>query len=80
MYGIYGSMSAVNAAGNIVSNMNGNANSPGVTMTGIVVNSGLSTQSSIISENVVHSLSNSVIGGSAGSVYGMDFTLPHWGT
>jgi hypothetical protein len=79
MYGIYGSMSAVNAAGNVVSNMSGNANSPGVTMTGIVVNTPLSTQPSSISQNVVHTLSNSVTGGSAGSVYGMDFTLPSLG-
>jgi hypothetical protein len=49
MYGVYGALNAVNAAGNVVSNMSGNANSPAVTMTGIVVNAPLSTQPSTIS-------------------------------
>jgi hypothetical protein len=76
MYGIYSSLNALNVAGNVVRNMNGKANSPGVTMTGILVSAPLATQRTTFSQNIVHSLSNTVTGGSAGSVYGMDFLLP----
>jgi len=76
MYGIYGSPNALNARGNVVSNMSGNANSPGVTMTGIFVSAPVATQATKVSQNTVHSLTNTVTGGSPGSVYGMDFTLP----
>lgn len=75
MYGIYSSPNALNANGNVVSNMNGNANSPGVTMTGIVVNAPTAAQPTTVSQNTVHSLSNTATGVSVGSVYGMDFTL-----
>jgi len=76
VYGIYSSLNALNATGNVVRNMNGKANSPGVTMTGILVSAPLATQPTTFSQNTVHSLSNTVTGGSAGSVYGMDFLLP----
>src|SRR5207249_3237004 len=76
MYGIYAAQNAVSATGNVVRNMNGNANSPGVTMTGVLVLAPVAAQPTIVSQNTVHSLSNTVTGGSAGSVYGMDFLLP----
>src|SRR4029453_17128896 len=66
MYGIYSSLNALNAAGNVVRNMNGKANSPGVTITGILVSAPLATQPTTFSQNIVHSLSNTVTGGSAG--------------
>jgi hypothetical protein len=70
------SASAVSATGNLVRNMSGNANGSGVTMSGIIVSAGTATQPSTISQNTVHSLSNTVTGGSAGTVDGMDVTLP----
>src|SRR5438552_16685006 len=76
VYGNYSSLNALNATGNVVRNMNGKANSPGVTMTGILVSAPLATQPTTFSQTTVHSLSNTVTGGSAGSVYGMDFLLP----
>ena len=79
MYGIYCSLNALNATGNVVHDINGNANSPGVTMTGILVLAPAAAQPTTVSQNTVHSLSNTVTGGSAGSVYGMDLTLPSLG-
>jgi len=76
MYGIYSSLNALNAAGNVVRNMSGNANGPGVTMTGILVSAPLATQPTTVSLNTVHTLSNRVTGSSVGAVYGMHFLLP----
>src|SRR4029453_14029534 len=56
--------------------MKGNGNGPVVTMTGIFVNAPGATQPTTVSQNTVHSLSNTVAEGRIGSVYGMDFTLP----
>ena len=79
MYGIYDGSKALNSSGNVVRNMNGNANSLGVTMAGILVSAPTATQPSAVSQNTVHSLTNTVTGGTAGFLYGMDFTLPSLG-
>jgi trimeric autotransporter adhesin len=70
------SLNAVSATGNLVRNMNGNANGSGVTMSGILVSAGTATQPTTVSQNTIHSLSNIVTGGSAGTVDGIDVTLP----
>src|SRR5581483_5072520 len=76
MYGVFAGSKALSATGNVVSNMNGNANSTGITMAGLAVNAATATQPSTISQNTVHSLTNTVTGGSAGFTYGMEFILP----
>src|SRR2546430_3223210 len=45
-------------------------------MGGLAISSGNATAASTISQNTVHSLSNTVTGGSAGAIYGIDLTLP----
>ena len=76
VYGINSFSSAVSATGNVVRNMIGNANGAVVTMGGLIISAGSSTQANTFSQNTVHSLSNTVTGGSSGAVYAMDFTLP----
>ena len=78
-YGVYGmqTLSApVNVIGNVVRNLTGNCNGATVCASGIVVSSGTSNQPNIIARNTIHSLSNTVTGGSSGAVYALDLALP----
>ena len=61
--------------GNVTRNLTGNANGGVVVMSGIVVSNASSTIPSTISQNTVHSLSDTVTGGSSGAVYAMDLTF-----
>jgi hypothetical protein len=77
MYGIQTALPAVSMTGNTVRNMVGNANfAATVVQSGYVVNvSTAATNSSLISRNTVHSLSNAS-GSTNASIYAMDLTLP----
>ncbi|HEU0275216.1 MAG TPA: hypothetical protein VFQ83_11870 [Candidatus Udaeobacter sp.] len=76
MYGISTSSSAVDAEGNLVRNMIGNSTSTASAVTGIAVNAPVATHATLVSQNTVHSLSNTATGSSNASISGMDFTLP----
>src|SRR5205085_5872890 len=77
MYGIQTTLPALSMTGNTIRNMVGNSNFPAtVVQSGIVVNiSTAVTNSSQISRNTVHSLSNAS-GAAQTSIYAMDLTLP----
>ncbi len=77
MYGIQTALPAISMNGNTVRNMVGNSNFPAtVVQSGYVVNvSTAATNSSQISRNVVHSLSNAS-GAAQTSIYAFDLTLP----
>ena len=77
MYGIQTALPAISMNGNTVRNMVGNSNFPAtVVQSGYVVNvSTAVANSSQISRNVVHSLSNAS-GSAQTSIYAMDLTLP----
>jgi Bacterial Ig-like domain (group 3) len=77
MYGIQTALPAISMTGNIVRNMSGNANAAGIVVaSGYVVNvSSTASNSSLISRNTVHSLSNAS-GAGATAIYSMDLTLP----
>jgi len=77
MYGIQTALPAISMTGNTVRNMVGNSNFPAtVVQSGYVVNvSTAVTNSSLISRNSVHSLSNAS-GAAQTSIYAMDLTLP----
>jgi hypothetical protein len=74
MYGIQTALPTLSMTGNLIRNFSGNANGAVVTMSGLALSS--SAGASLISQNTVHSLSNTVTGGSAGAVYAIDLTLP----
>ncbi len=76
VYGIQALSAPVNMSGNMVRNLAGNSNGATVAGAGIVVSSGTSNQPNIIARNTVHSLSNTVTGGSSGAVYAIDLALP----
>ena len=76
MYGIQVALPATSMNGNVVRNITGNANGATVVMSGISISSGSATVASTIAHNTVHSLTNSASGGSAGSAYAVDLTLP----
>ncbi len=77
MYGIQTALPSISMTGNTVRNMVGNSNFPAtVVMSGYVVNvSTAVTNTSLISRNTVHSLSNAS-GAAQTSIYAMDLTLP----
>jgi hypothetical protein len=77
MYGIQTALPAVSMTGNTVRNLVGNSTFPAtVVQSGIVVNvSTAVTNSSQISRNTIHSLSNAS-GAAQTSIYAMDLTLP----
>ena len=80
-YGMYGiQVSAANGiiTRNLVRNMTGNANGAVVTMSGIIMSA--STGVSTVSQNTVHSLTDTVTGGSAGAIYAIDCSLPATGS
>jgi hypothetical protein len=62
------------ATGNLIRNISGNANAASVVMGGIIVQTA-ATGASTISQNTVHSLSNTVTGGAAGAIYAIDLTF-----
>ncbi|MEK6299798.1 MAG: C25 family cysteine peptidase [Acidobacteriota bacterium] len=73
MYAIQNANANLTATGNTIRNMIGNANGAVVVMSGILVTG--STGVNTISQNTVHSLSNTVTGGSAGAIYAIDCSL-----
>jgi hypothetical protein len=77
MYGIQTALPAISMTGNTVRNMVGNSTFPAtVVQSGYVINvSTAATNSSTISRNTVHSLSNAS-GAAQTSIYAMDLTLP----
>ncbi len=77
MYGIQTALPAVSMSGNTVRNFVGNSNFPAtVVASGITVNvSNTATNSSLISRNTIHTLSNAS-GAAQTSIYAMDLTLP----
>ena len=77
MYGIQTAASPVLMTGNTVRNMVGNSNFPAtVVMSGINASIGTgATNTSLISRNTVHSLSNAS-GAAQTSIYAIDLTLP----
>ncbi|MFL6334266.1 MAG: Ig-like domain repeat protein [Pyrinomonadaceae bacterium] len=77
MYGIQTALPALSMTGNTVRNLVGNSTFPAtVVESGIVVNiSTAVTNSSRISRNTIHSLSNAS-GAASTSIYAMDLTLP----
>jgi uncharacterized repeat protein (TIGR01451 family) len=77
MYGIQTALPAISMTGNVVRNMVGNSNFPAtVVQSGYVINvSTAATNTSLISRNTVHSLSNAS-GAAQTSIYAMDLTLP----
>ncbi len=77
MYGIQTQLPAVSITGNTIRNMVGNSNFPAtVVMSGLSVNvSTAATNTSQISRNTIHSLSNAS-GGAQTSIYAIDLTLP----
>lgn len=77
MYGIQTALPAISMTGNVVRNMVGNSNFPAtVVQSGYVINvSTAATNSTLISSNSVHSLTNSS-GAAQTSIYAMDLTLP----
>jgi bacillolysin len=75
LYGIQISLPSVSMTGNVVRNLTGNANGAVVVMSGISVASGTAVAASTISQNTVHSLHNTVVGGSSGAIYAVDLTL-----
>lgn len=77
LYGIQISLPPAILTGNVVRNMVGNGNAASVVMSGIIMASGTSAATSTISGNTVHSLSNTVTGGSSGAVYAIDLALPN---
>jgi len=77
MYGIQTALPAVSMTGNTVRNLVGSSNFPAtVVSSGIIVNvSTAVTNTSTISRNTIHSLSNAS-GAAQTSIYAMDLTLP----
>ncbi|HEX7314759.1 MAG TPA: Ig-like domain repeat protein [Pyrinomonadaceae bacterium] len=77
MYGIQTALPAVSMTGNTIRNLVGNSTFPATVVgSGIVVNvSTAVTNTSTISRNTVHSLSNAS-GAAQTSIYAMDLTLP----
>ncbi len=77
MYGIQTQLAAVSMTGNTIRNMVGNSNFPAtVVMSGLSVNvSTAATNTSLISRNTIHSLSNAS-GAAQTSIYAIDLTLP----
>jgi hypothetical protein len=73
MYGIQNANANLTATGNTIRNMIGNANGAVVVMSGIIMSG--STGANTISQNTVHSLSDTVTGGSAGAIYAIDCSL-----
>ncbi|MFZ2235167.1 MAG: choice-of-anchor D domain-containing protein [Dokdonella sp.] len=76
LYGISVSGSAGIVTGNTIRNFTGNGNGATVVMQGIGVSAGTAAAPSTVARNTVHSLSNTVVGGSSGAVYALDFTFP----
>ena len=74
MYAIQCALPNLTATGNTIRNMNGNANGAVVTMSGIITSG--STGVNTISQNTVHSLTDTVTGGSAGAIYAIDCGFP----
>jgi hypothetical protein len=75
LYAIQVALPPISMTGNVARNLTGNSNGGVVVMSGIVVSNASSTIPSTISQNTVHSLSDTVTGGSQGAVYAMDLTL-----
>jgi hypothetical protein len=75
LYAIQVALPPVSMTGNVTRNLTGNSNGGVVVMSGIVVSNASSTIPSTISQNTVHSLSDTVTGGASGAVYAMDLTL-----
>ncbi|MCC6866014.1 MAG: T9SS type A sorting domain-containing protein [Ignavibacteria bacterium] len=62
-------------SGNNINNINGNANGAVVLMSGIAMISNTASGVTSITQNTIHSLNNTVTGGSAGAIYAMDLQL-----
>ena len=75
MNGIQIILPSVSMTDNVIRNLAGNANGAAVVMSGITISSGSATDASTISQNTVHSLSNTETGGSPGAIYGIDVTF-----
>ena len=76
LYGISVSGSTGIVTGNTIRNFTGNANGATVVMQGIGVSAGTAAAPSTVARNTVHSLNNTVAGGSSGAIYALDFTFP----
>ncbi len=74
MYGIQVATASLTAQGNFIRSLNGNANGAVVVMGGILTSG--STGVNTISQNVIYGLNNTVTGGAAGALYGIDCSLP----
>ncbi len=74
MYGIQVSAHNGVVTGNTIRNITGNSNGAVVVLSGIIVSG--STGVNTVSRNTVHSLSDTVTGGSAGAIYAIDCGFP----